>query len=145
MKLLHLKNYPILKQLQIANHINFYLEKPQVLENNRHLVEAEMLLNEAREATQKGPKRISNLEKLELQIINAKTPVTLSLTSDGLTDVAIYKVGTFGRFLKKEIALRPGTYTVVGIRNGYKDARLTIVVKPGEKDKQVMISCREKV
>lgn len=133
------------KQLQISNHLNFYLRKPQLLESDRYLADAEVLLDETRKTTVIGPKRQRQIEKLDELIISAKTQVSLVFTSDGLTDVAVYKVGRFGSFLKKEIALRPGTYTVVGVRNGYKDVRQKIIVKHGDTNRQVTIVCTEKI
>jgi len=43
--------------------------------------------------------------------------------SDNLTEVSVYRVGRLGRFTAQELLLRPGRYTVVGTREGYKDVR----------------------
>jgi hypothetical protein len=44
-----------------------------------------------------------------------------------------------------ELELRPGTYTVVGTRDGYQDVRQKIVVKPGPQSLRITIKCKVKV
>jgi hypothetical protein len=67
------------------------------------------------------------------------------LISDGYTDVVIYKVGRFGAFDRRDIELRPGTYTVVGTRNGYRDVRLTLDVVAGKITTPLVVRCKEKI
>ena len=35
----------------------------------------------------------------------------------------VYKVARLGRFDQRELTLRPGTYTAVGTRRGFRDVR----------------------
>ena len=67
------------------------------------------------------------------------------IESDGVTEVAVYRVGKLGRFQSKELALRPGTYTVTGARAGYKDVRHSLSVKAGSNSLRLTISCNEKI
>jgi len=71
--------------------------------------------------------------------------VNVIIESDNLTRVAVYKVGKLGRFSQHELMLRPGTYTVVGARDGYQDVRRQIVVKPGQPSVRVTVKCRDKI
>jgi hypothetical protein len=78
--------------------------------------------------------------------VNAyRTPVKVTIASDNLTDVVVYKVGKLGRFASHELWLRPGTYTLAGSRNGYRDVRETIGVKPGQESLRVTVACTNKV
>jgi hypothetical protein len=45
----------------------------------------------------------------------------------------------------RELKLRPGTYTVVGNRDGYQDVRQKIVVKPGRQPLRITVECRVKI
>ena len=74
----------------------------------------------------------------------AQIPLKITLESDNLTQVAVYRVGRLGAFLKKDLTLRPGSYTIVGTRNGFKDVRKRIALKPGQ-PLRVTIICREKI
>ncbi|MEE9612043.1 MAG: hypothetical protein V3W19_12370, partial [Desulfatiglandales bacterium] len=134
-----------LERIRIAKHIDFYLEKPGVLESDRHLENAILLLQEASGIEPKGPRLAVRIEKLDRLVKIAKTPVKITLESDNLTEVAVYKVGRLGRFHIRDLNLRPGTYTVVGTRNGYKDVRQKIVVKAGEKNLRVTVKCEESI
>ena len=75
----------------------------------------------------------------------ADKPVHLALTSDSLTQVSIPNVGTFGSFARRDIELKPGHYTVIGTRDGYRDVRLDVTIAPGEDSQTVSISCNEPI
>ena len=71
--------------------------------------------------------------------------VAVTLTSDELTEVTIYRVGRLGHFLSRTVELRPGTYTIAGARDGYKDVRQTLRIRPGQGPTQVVVQCTEKI
>jgi hypothetical protein len=54
-------------------------------------------------------------------------------------------VGPLGRFQDREIALTPGTYTLVGSRPGYKDVRVEVIVDPDSPAPRVHVACQERV
>ncbi len=120
-----------LEQIQIAKRIHFFLAKPQVLESDSQLKNAVYLLEEAKETEPRGAMLTARITELEKLVEIAQTPVKIAIESDNLTQVAVYRVGKLGRFSVHELELRPGTYTVVGTRDGYQDVRQKIVVKPG--------------
>jgi len=134
-----------LEQIRLTKRINFYLKKPGVLESNRHLGNALILLQEALETEPKGPRLTAQVEKLDQLVKMAQTPVKVTLESDNLTEVAVYKVGKLGRFYTLDLDLRPGTYTVVGTRNGYKDVRQEIAVEAGKNQVRITVKCREMI
>ena len=134
-----------LEQIQINRRIGFFLAKPQALASDNQLKNAVFLLAEAKEITPRGSMLTTRIEKLEELIIVAQTPVRIAIESDNLTRVAVYKVGKLGRFSVHELDLRPGTYTVVGTRNGYQDVRQEIEVKPGLQSLRITVKCRVKI
>jgi tetratricopeptide (TPR) repeat protein len=133
------------ERVTLEKRLSFYLERPGVLESDRHLQNAILLLQETKKIEPKGPRLTSQIEKLDQLVMTAKTPVKVRLESDNLTQVAVYKVGRLGSFTSRDLDLRPGTYTVVGTRNGYKDVRQQIVVKPGQKVVHVTVICKERI
>jgi tetratricopeptide (TPR) repeat protein len=134
-----------LEQIHIAKRIHFFLAKPQVLESDRQLKNAVLLIVEAKEITPRGPILTARIEKLEQLVEVSQTPVKIAIESDNLTRVAVYKVGKLGRFSVHELELRPGTYIVVGTRDGYQDVRQKIVVKPGLQSLRITVKCKVKV
>ncbi|MGD9301769.1 MAG: hypothetical protein PVI13_09340, partial [Desulfobacterales bacterium] len=133
------------EQVRIAKRLDFFLTQPATLESDSQLNNAILLLNEAGEIEPQGPKLAERIQKLEKLVSVAKTPIKITIQSDNLTQVAVYRFGKLGRFEVRELELRPGTYTVVGARDGYQDVRQKIVVKPGRQPIRVTIKCRVKI
>jgi hypothetical protein len=133
------------EQIRIAKRLDFFLNKPETLESDNQLKNASLLIAEAGEIESQGPQLKARIKKLERLVAIAKTPVKITLESDNLTQVAVYRVGKLGRFEVHELELRPGTYTVVGSREGFQDVRQKIVVKPGPQPIRITIKCKVKI
>jgi hypothetical protein len=73
----------------------------------------------------------------------ASKPVAVVFESDNQTEVVVYKVGRLGTFERRELSLRPGTYTVVGSRDGYRDVRLRVRVAHRNPPQSVVVRCEE--
>ncbi len=71
-------------------------------------------------------------------------PVKLSLVSDNATAVAIPSIGQFGTFAKRDIELKPGRYTVIGTRDGFRDVHRDITITPGE-NQTISVSCSDPI
>jgi tetratricopeptide (TPR) repeat protein len=140
----HGKNRAV-EQIRIAKRLDFFLAKPDTLESDSQLKNAIRLIREAGDVEPRGPKLAARINQLERLVNIAKTPVKITIESDNLTQVAVYRVGKLGRFEVHELELRPGTYTVVGARDGYQDVRQKIVVKPGRQPIRVTIKCKVKI
>jgi len=134
-----------LERLRMDKRLRYYLDQPDVLASDQYLGKAADLVEKADAADPKGPRIHTQIEKLKQLIRIARTPIKIVIASDNTTEVVIYKVGKFGRFEKKELHLRPGTYTVVGVRDGYKDVRHKMVVKADDPLLHVTIRCEERI
>lgn len=131
--------------IRINKRISYFLEKPSALESDRQLQNALSLLDETENLEARGPLLNARISELKTLVEAAKTPVRLILESDNQTEVAVYKIGKFGRFAVRELDLRPGTYTVVGSREGYQDVRKIIRVEPGQQPQRISVICKVKV
>jgi tetratricopeptide (TPR) repeat protein len=132
-------------RIRIDRRINFFLQQPAALESDRQLENAVALIAEIEEIRPKGPQLKDRFEKLVRIVDAAQTPVKIIIESDTFTDVAVYKVGKLGRFERRELSLRPGTYTVVGTRDGYQDIRKKITVRAGQDLVRIRIKCEVKI
>jgi hypothetical protein len=133
------------KRILIDRRINFFLQQPAALESDPQLENAIALIDEIEELEPKGPQIKERYERLVRIVEAAQTPVKIMIESDTFTDVAVYKVGKIGRFESRELSLRPGTYTIVGTRDGYQDVRKKIIIKPGQGSLRVTIRCEVKI
>ena len=57
----------------------------------------------------------------------------------------VYRVGEMGTFDNKTLRLTPGDYTVVGSREGYRDVRTTLSVRPDAGTVSLDIRCTDKI
>jgi tetratricopeptide (TPR) repeat protein len=121
------------------------IENPTLLFGDTTLASARELLDVAGEIPEKGPRLEGQIKDLSRLVTLATTPIRVQLQSDQLTDVMLYRVGALGAFATKEVELRPGTYTAVGSRDGYRDVRRTFTVVPGRDLPPVSVVCVEQI
>ncbi|MGE5256549.1 MAG: hypothetical protein ACM3KE_07745 [Hyphomicrobiales bacterium] len=129
----------------LERRIAFFVSQPKVLDSDSQLEKAERLLQDIQTGLPGGSRLSAEAEKLKSLVQAAKTPVRVIIESDQLTQVTVYRVGRLGLFGQRELSLRPGTYTVVGSRDGYRDERLELVVKPGPEPVRLTVICRVKI
>lgn len=103
------------------------------------------LLKQAQQITPRGPVLKSQIDRLQILLQQANKQVRVSLRSDMETEVIVYKVARLGRFQQHELTLRPGTYTAVGTRNGYRDVRQSFTIKHDSAPASLLIACTEPI
>jgi tetratricopeptide (TPR) repeat protein len=122
-----------------------FIENPTLLFGDTMLAAARELLQVAGAIPEKGPRLESQIKDLGRLVTLATTPITVRLESDQLTEVTLYRVGALGAFMSKEVELRPGTYTAIGSRDGYRDVRRTFTIVPGREVSPVSVVCVERI
>jgi hypothetical protein len=85
------------------------------------------------------------VDQLGRLVTLAATPIAVELRSDQLTEVTLYRIGALGVFAAKQVELRPGTYTLIGSRNGFRDVRQTFTVLPGRDLAPINVVCVEPI
>ena len=121
------------------------IDNPNLLFNDTYLRDAQLLAAEAAAVTPAGPRLGEQVEALEALLRLATTPLPVQLQSDEQTEVTLYRVGRLGQFLVKDVELRPGEYTAVGSRPGYRDVRRTFTVLPGQRLDPIRVECVERI
>jgi tetratricopeptide (TPR) repeat protein len=132
-------------RIQLHRQLDHYLNDPQRLYSAEPQENARVLLSAAGGAPASEPSLVKKISQLEQQLAAVQIPVQVRLWSDGETDVVIYRVARLGRFTEHQLELRPGTYTAVGSRPGYRDVRKVFSVLPGQAPPPVDIRCEEPV
>ncbi|WP_226667836.1 carboxypeptidase-like regulatory domain-containing protein [Microbulbifer aggregans] len=130
---------------KLDDQLQELLQDPLSLGQSKRNHYARKVLADARALNADTPRLNNQIEQLETAITQSLIPITVRLQSDTSTDVTIYHVGKLGNFSEREIALKPGRYTVVGTRSGYRDVRQEIVVDPAGETPVVTIQCAEKI
>jgi tetratricopeptide (TPR) repeat protein len=121
------------------------INEPQRLSDIAVAAAAEELLSRAAQVTPSGPRLQSQVRQLEALLEQYNSPVTVTLRSDSETEVIVYKVARLGRFAQRELTLRPGTYTAVGTRDGYRDVRRKFTLAHDGAPAPVTIICTEPI
>lgn len=129
----------------LDERLQYHVRNPGRLASPGVFDEATELLAEARELIPKGPRLEDQLARLEKSLEVASTPVPVVVVSDDATEVVIYRVDRLGVFSRRELSLRPGTYTAVGSRTGFRDVRVQFTVTAGAPPKAVTVVCTEKL
>jgi hypothetical protein len=133
------------RRAQMSERFAEWIAQPALLFAEPARAEARRLVARTNEMRDPGPRLRNQADTVAALERTASTPVDVEFESDGLTDVEIRRVGAFGRFDRRRIPLRPGTYVVLGIRRGFRDVRRTVVVIPGQPVPTVSVSCSEKI
>ncbi len=133
------------ERIQFDKRLRYYLDHPEALASERYLQEAQQLLTSVESLEPRGPRLAAQIQTLKAGVQAAQTIVPVTLVSDGQTEVAVLRVARLGRITSQTLELRPGVYTVVGARNGYKDVRRTFRVEADQQALQVSIACKEKI
>lgn len=121
------------------------IEQPGRLSDAKVARATESLLQQARKISPRGTVLAGQIAQLEELLSLANTPVPVTLLSDMQTEVIVYKVARLGRFEQHRLELRPGTYTAVGQRNGYRDVRREFTVSHDREVPPVSIRCTEPI
>ncbi|HUI62160.1 MAG TPA: protein kinase [Steroidobacteraceae bacterium] len=130
---------------ELAGRLQQLIERPERLGSPGARDEARSLLETAEAQSPQGPVLRAQVARLQGLLPGIDRPVRLSLLSDNSTQVAIPSIGSFGAFSRREIELRPGRYTVVGTRNGFRDVRREITVTPGQDAQTIRVSCSDPI
>lgn len=124
---------------------DYYLDSPERLYSAEPLANAELLLGKNRGAPEGEPKLADKIKRLHILVDQARQPLSVELRSDGETEVTIYHIGRLGQFTAHQLELRPGTYTAVGVRPGFRDVRRIFSLKPGDSLTSIDIRCEERI
>jgi serine/threonine protein kinase len=128
---------------QLYQQIDDMLAAPERLASDSVYANAQALVKAA--APLAGDQLASKRAALEQALQASRTPVHVRLESDNATNVVLHQVDQLGHFTVRELDLRPGTYTAVGTRDGYRDVRRNFTVVAGKVPDPVVIRCEEKI
>ena len=135
------------------------IDRPERLSSPSIRNQAKALLDTANQQAPSGPVLRSQIARLGILIPDYDSmvrsgparadlldkPVRLSLVSDNATAVAIPSIGQFGTFAKRDIQLKPGRYTVIGTRDGFRDVHRDITIAPGQESQTISVSCSDPI
>ena len=132
-------------RVELDNQFAAIFAKPERLFTDGPRKEARQTLRYASQFSPRGPILASQMDRLDVLVTEAEAEIEVVIISDGLTDVVIYHVGRLGLFQEKQLVLRTGNYTATGSRNGFRDVRQTLKVRPGSGKMVFTLRCEEPI
>jgi tetratricopeptide (TPR) repeat protein len=144
---------------ELAASMQALIDRPERLSSQSVRNQAKALLDTANQQSPSGPVLRSQIARLGILVPDydgvvrsgsvrtdlLDKPVRLSLVSDNATAVAIPSIGQFGTFAKRDIQLKPGRYTVIGTRDGFRDVHRDITIAPGQESQTISVSCLDPI
>ena len=130
---------------QIDRRLKDAIAKPERLGNDSVYQDTRALYLHALTLDGKGPILRQQLIALDELLKQAIIPIPVLLQSDELTDVTVYKVAHLGTFRRQQLDLKPGVYTAVGVRQGFRDVRKKFTVNHNQQSPVVEIACTEPI
>ena len=127
-------------RLEMNDALQALIDRPDRLATPEAREQAAALLQNAQQVSSPGPVLRLQMARVSALLPEFEKPVHMSMVSDGFTQVTIQGVGGFGAFTRRDIELKPGRYTFVGAREGYRDVRRDISVSPGQ-TQTINVSC----
>jgi len=133
------------ERAELDKRLTEYLAAPARLSTDAVYAAAEQLMSVATTVEPRGPKLTAQIQQMQQAMSVARVPVTVRFESDNQTEVTLFRIGQLGSFDARDIELRPGTYTVVGTRSGFRDVRQQFTVVAGQPAGPVIVRCEEKI
>ena len=132
-------------RLTLDKKITAWLADTNILNDNSERQSAQRVLKLLAQIEPKGVRLQSQLEQLKTALKLAVQPIKLILTSGGSTAVRLYRVDSYKPFQQLELSLKPGEYTALGTRRGYRDVIHKFTLRPGTSPFQLDIRCEEQI
>ena len=134
-----------LARAELGDSLQALIDRPERLASPAVRSEADTLIKRAAVQDPSGPVLRSQIARLQILLPGFDVPVRLEMLSDNATQVQIQRVGTFGSFAKRQIELKPGKYTLIGTRPGFRDVRRDVTIAPGGDIQTISVSCVEPI
>jgi serine/threonine protein kinase/tetratricopeptide (TPR) repeat protein len=127
----------------LSQRLQGLIDRPEQLSSPAARADALTLIQTASLQDPSGPVLRSQVARLQILLPSFDKPVHLALLSDGATRVSIPSIGFSGVFSRHDLQLKPGKYTVIGTRDGFREVRRDVVVAPGQDVQTISVSCGE--
>jgi tetratricopeptide (TPR) repeat protein len=132
-------------RLNFDHQLQNIIDKPDRLMEANVFAQANQHYKSALQINYAGKRLLQQITKIDQLLTLFVNPLPLTIESDNQTNISLQRNGTLGRFMAKELVLKPGKYTFIGTRDGYRDVIKKVMLMPEGENKNVTIQCIERV
>ena len=133
------------QRITLENNLIYFSNITDKLNDDKLYNQAVQLLVTADSIVNKGPSLEKQIVDLRQILSIASTPVPVTIFSDEMTEVVIYKIGNLGVFKQNIVSLRPGVYIATGSRTGYRDLQIRFKVSGNTTNQTIRVECKERI
>jgi tetratricopeptide (TPR) repeat protein len=131
---------------QLDQSIQLVLADKLALSRSAPREKADAVLADAQRIKNKGAVLTGQIADMQASLKQLDSTIKVSFSSDSLTEVGLTKAGSkkinLGKFALKKLMLKPGRYTISGVRLGFKDVRRDIELRvTGDDIQSYSIKC----
>ena len=130
---------------EMASRFDEFISRPERLAAAAVRSSAEGLLGRSRNVTRPAPLLDTQVARLETLLARLDIEARVEISSDNSTRVTIARIGDLGAFTSRELTLRPGKYTIIGTRTGFRDVRREFSIEPGQRELSLSVQCTERI
>lgn len=131
--------------ISLDRKVDGYLASPRRLTDLNIKQQAVELINNNAMIAQKSFRLLNKLLKLENQLKILSKPVTVTVHSDGKTEIVVVGQGHVGKTKLRQIQLKPGVYVIEGSRKGYRSKRVNLLIDSEIINQEITIICNERI
>ena len=133
------------QRIELENNLIYFTNITDKLNDNKLFNQAVQVLATADSIINKGPSLEKQIVDLRQILSIAATSVPVTIFSDAMTEVVIYKIGNLGVFEQTVVSLRPGVYIATGSRTGYRDFQIRFKVSGNTTNQTIRVECKEPI
>ncbi len=133
------------QRIELENNLIYFTNVADKLNDDKLFNQAVQFLAKADSIVNKGPSLEKQIADLRQILSIAAIPVPVTIFSDEMTEVVIYKIGSLGVFKQTVVSLRPGVYIATGSRSGYRDFQLRFKVSGRATNQVIRVECKEPI
>ena len=133
------------QRIKLESNLIYFTNITDKLNDDKLYNQAVQLLSTADSIVNKGPSLEKQIVDLRQILSIAATPVPVTILSDEMTEVVIYKIGNLGVFKQSIVPLRPGVYIATGSRTGYRDFQIRFKVSGNMTNQTIRVECKEPI
>ncbi len=133
------------KILRLQSNIQNYLDAPYRVSDPSIQGNAKVALGDAQTLANFSFTLKRQAEQLQLLIAQLNQQISVTVASDGKTNVIVRGVGKIGTVTQKAIFLKPGNYTFEGSRKGFKSKLLPVLIPYDHETYSINVICDERI
>ena len=139
------RTIPVSVRATLDQQLKDSLADPLKLSNQTNYQRAQRLLADAKGIGNPGPVLVQQISDLGRALRQSITPVDVTLQSDNLTEVTLFRVAKLGLFNQTTVQLRPGRYIAAGSRMGFRDVRVEFTITGEPLAQPILVRCSEQI